>query len=354
MSSVFPKFGPDEGSDEVKVKLANPESYKMLASGIQYEDIFSGIKGPSLNNENQKVTISYQLFAQNTKLIRRERFKNTLADFAVELDFGEDFTKAMLKMKLTGYRRIIIPPEINNTKEYRIVDVLLQSIKEKGSDEISFKEKTKKVKEVEEEAKETSNPKVVSENKIEKAVAYSIANIGTIAAAATASAPVILQVIREIKITFSKPDGMSRDTESLPPKVRLDEEIIYPAQNIYINETKPPPPPQPKQWAGVGPKVTYQVMDHGEGEVMSRYRQGCFQYKEGGSMEAISFEGSAMELAIKLGPGFEEAMLEAIVGMKVNGRRIIFILPEVSGIEENTFIELKLTSIRDLNARSRI
>jgi hypothetical protein len=347
MSLVFPKFVPKEGSDELI--LANPESYKKLGSGIQYEDIFSGIKGLTLISKNQMVTISYQLYAQNNKLIRRQRFRDTLEEFAEELDFDDDFTDAMLKMKITGYRRIIIPPKMNNNKEYRIVDVLLQSIKpENDSDEVSSKEKPKKVKQEEEEPNKISNP---PDKKIEKAVAYSIANIGTIAAAATASAPVILQVIREIKITFSKPDGMSRDSKPLPPKVRFDEEIMYPAQNTYINETKP----QPKQWEGVDPKVTYQVMDQGEGEVMSRYRQGCFfQYKEGGSMEAISFEGSATELAIKLGPGFEEAMLEAIVGMKVNGRRIIFIPREVSGLSENTFIELKLTGIRDLNARSRI
>ncbi|KAM7261238.1 hypothetical protein ACFE04_026713 [Oxalis oulophora] len=113
--------------------------------------------------------------------------------------------------------------------------------------------------------------------------------------------PVIIKYIGSNSSKDTKPD------QTLTPQLPLAEE------STYINEKKPKV------------KLTYQVLDEGKGETMHIFRQGCFQYKEAGSVEDISFEGSPTELAIKLGPGFEEAMLEAIVGMKSNGRRIIFI-----------------------------
>ncbi|KAM7261288.1 hypothetical protein ACFE04_026763 [Oxalis oulophora] len=125
-----------------------------------------------------------------------------------------------------------------------------------------------------------------------------------------------IQLIRDIKSKLSNSSLVSKDIDqTLAPQHRLTEETTYPLQNMttYINETLPKV------------KLTYQVLNEGHGETMSIDRQGCFQYKEAGSVEAISFEGSPTELAIILGPGFEEAMLEAIVGMKSNGRRIIFI-----------------------------
>ncbi|KAM7261004.1 hypothetical protein ACFE04_026479 [Oxalis oulophora] len=131
-----------------------------------------------------------------------------------------------------------------------------------------------------------------------------------------------IQLIRDIKSKLSNSSLVSKDIkpdQTIAPQLRLTEETTYPLQNMttYINETKPKV------------KFTYKVLNEGQGETMTIYRQGCFQYKEAGSVEAISFEGSPTELAIILGPGFEEAMLNAIVGMKSNGRRIIFIPIEV-------------------------
>ncbi|KAM7261097.1 hypothetical protein ACFE04_026572 [Oxalis oulophora] len=140
-------------------------------------------------------------------------------------------------------------------------------------------------------------------------------NYGKMLLATIGGVPVFFQLIREIKFSLSN-HSLTLKPQTLAPQLRLAEETTYPAQNMtttYINETKPKV------------KLTYQVLNEGEGETITRYRQGCFQYKEAGSVEDISFEGCPTELAIKLGPGFEEAMLEAIIGMKSNGRRIIFI-----------------------------
>ncbi|KAM7260971.1 hypothetical protein ACFE04_026446 [Oxalis oulophora] len=119
------------------------------------------------------------------------------------------------------------------------------------------------------------------------------------------------------KLLTNNSSILSKDTQpqTLAPQLRLAEETTCPPQNMttYINDTKPKV------------KLMHHVIDEGEGETMSIFRQGCFQYKEAGSVEDIYFEGSPTELAIKLGPGFEEAMLEAIIGMKSNGRRIIYI-----------------------------
>ncbi|KAM7260849.1 hypothetical protein ACFE04_026324 [Oxalis oulophora] len=137
---------------------------------------------------------------------------------------------------------------------------------------------------------------------------------------------VIIKLIGESKHKISNSSIVSKNIEpqTLAPQLRFaEEETTYPADQDKDM-------PQRKQWAEVAPKLTYQVVDEGQGETMSKHRQGCFQYKEAGSVEDISFEGSPTELSIKLGPGFEDEMLEAIVGMKSNGRRIIFIPRENS------------------------
>jgi hypothetical protein len=323
--SEFPNFVVQEGSDDGKVTLSNSDRYTELRSGILFEEFFSGTKGSSIERKNQEVTICYRQYAQTSQFINRSSYKGPLAGFAKELNFKEDFTEAIIGMEFTEYRRFVIPPQINKTSQYKIVDVLIQSIKQDKADKVSNKEET-------EESKE-------------KAGGYSIASIGGALVTAAGAAPVILQIIREIKVTLVNSDVISKDTESLPPKLRniRDEETMYPARNTFFNQ------PQPR--AEVGPKVTYRDLDGGDGEVISVFRQGCFKYKVGGSTEAIFFEGSATDLAVKLGPGFEEAILKAIKGMKALGSREIFIPRELSGLGENTVIKLKLKSI---NQRSRM
>ncbi|KAM7263665.1 hypothetical protein ACFE04_001348 [Oxalis oulophora] len=116
-----------------------------------------------------------------------------------------------------------------------------------------------------------------------------------------------------------------------------------------------------KQPSSLRSGITYQVIDEGGGEeAISKYQQACFRFKLSSSAEVTFFEGTPIELAIKLSEvhakaadGWEttKPFFEAIKGMKLNGRRIIVIPPEVTGLDENTFLDLTLTNMDDHKPR---
>ncbi|KAM7260864.1 hypothetical protein ACFE04_026339 [Oxalis oulophora] len=268
-------------------------------------------------------------FANND--IHTDRFRDALTEFANNDIDTDNFLDALAEFAHSCTK-------MNNRQDYKLkLQHIIGKFGSKNKPNLAIKKSKKEM-----EPQENNNPKVESPPDNNNDNDNDIPAIGTsttpllvqiireikgsdnygkmlLATIGTGSVPVFLQLIRDIKFSLSNNSLTSKDIkpQTLAPQLPLAEETTYLAdQNMtttYINETKPKM------------KLTYQVLNEGEGETMTKYRQGCFQYKEAGSVEDISFQGSPTELAIKLCPGFEEAMLEAIVGMKSNGRRIIFI-----------------------------
>ncbi|KAM7250666.1 hypothetical protein ACFE04_022549 [Oxalis oulophora] len=88
--------------------------------------------------------------------------------------------------------------------------------------------------------------------------------------------------------------------------------------------------------------ITYEIMDEGQGQCITKYQQACFQFKQSSSTEVLVFE-----VHVKSGQTAKsiKAFVKAIQGMKLNEKRIIVISPEVTGLKDNTYLDLTLTSM---------